>query len=256
MSVDDTARTYLDLPRNAPSLKLYRNTGNGTFDDVTKAVGLDKVFMPMGSNFGDLDNDGFLDMYLGMGTPSYAALAPHVLLRNRGGKAFVDVTESSGTGEIHKGHGIAFVDLDNDGDEDIVAEIGGATPGDSHAMRVFENPGNGNDWVSLKLTGVTSNRSAIGARITVTVDNDGVTRKVHRQVGSGGTFGASPLEQHIGLGKHATLVDVEVWWPASNTRQHFANVMGNSAYALEEGAASLTRLARPVIRLGGERRAR
>jgi len=256
MSVDDTARTYLDLPRNAPSLKLYRNTGNGTFDDVTKAVGLDKVFMPMGSNFGDIDNDGFLDMYLGMGTPSYAALAPHVLLRNRGGKAFVDVTESSGTGEIHKGHGIAFVDLDNDGDEDIVAEIGGATPGDSHAMRVFENPGHGNDWVSLKLTGVTSNRSAIGARITVTVDNDGVTRKVHRQVGSGGTFGASPLEQHIGLGKHATLVDVEVWWPASNTRQHFANVMGNSAYALEEGAASLIRLERPVIRLGGERRAR
>ena len=245
-----------DSPHNATTLKLYRNTGKGTFDDVTKAVGLDKVFMPMGSNFGDLDNDGFLDMYLGMGTPSYAALAPHVLLRNRGGKAFVDVTEPSGTGEVHKGHGIAFVDLDNDGDEDIVAEIGGATPGDSHAMRVFENPGHGNDWVSVKLTGVKSNRSAIGARITVTVDNNGTTRTVDRQVGSGGTFGASPLEQHIGLGKSAKILDLEVWWPASNTRQHFANVAANSAYALEEGAASLARLERPLIHLGGERRAR
>ncbi|MEQ1731666.1 MAG: CRTAC1 family protein, partial [Vicinamibacterales bacterium] len=176
------------------------------------------------------------------------------LLRNRAGQQFVDVTESSGTGETHKGHGIAFVDLDNDGDEDIVAEIGGAAPGDSHAMRVFENPGHGNDWVSLKLTGVKSNRSAIGARIALTVDNDGTRRTVHRQVGSGGTFGASPLEQHIGLGTNAKILDVEVWWSASNTRQHFANVSGNSAYALEEGAASLTRLERPVIRLGGGRR--
>ena len=64
MSLDDTARTYLGLPHNAPTMKLYRNRGNGTFEDVTKAVGLDKVFMPMGANFGDIDNDGFLDLYL------------------------------------------------------------------------------------------------------------------------------------------------------------------------------------------------
>ncbi len=255
MSVDDTARTYLGLSHNATTLKLYRNTGKGTFDDVTKAVGLDKVFMPMGSNFGDLDNDGYLDMYLGMGTPSYASVAPHVLLRNQAGKRFVDVTASSGTGEIHKGHGIAFADLDFDGDEDIVAEIGGATPGDSHAMRVFENPGHGNDWVSLKLTGVKSNRSALGARITVTVENDGVRRTVHRQVSSGGSFGAAPLEQHIGLGRHARIVDLEVWWPASGSRQHFTEVVTNQAYSLDEGGAALVRLARQPVRLGGARRA-
>jgi tetratricopeptide (TPR) repeat protein len=255
MSVDETARTYLAMPHNAATLKLYRNRGDGTFEDATRRAGLEKVFMPMGSNFGDLDNDGFLDMYLGMGTPSYASLAPHVLLRNDAGRAFVDVTASSGTGEIHKGHGIAFVDLDNDGDEDIVAEIGGATPGDSHAMRLFENPGHGNDWISLKLTGVKSNRSAIAARIAVTVENDaGERRTIYRQVGSGGSFGASPLEQHIGLGKSARSVDIDITWPASQTRQHFANVPKNQVLAIEELASSYTRIDRQPIRLGGARR--
>ena len=121
--------------------------------------------MPMGANFGDIDNDGFLDIYLGTGNPSYASLLPNVLLRNKEGKSFVDVTASSGTGELHKGHGIAFADLDNDGDEEIVAEIGGATPGDSHPLRLFENPGHGNDWINLRLVGVKTNRAAIGARI-------------------------------------------------------------------------------------------
>jgi tetratricopeptide (TPR) repeat protein len=251
MSVDDTARTYLGLPHNAPTMKLYRNRGNGSFEDTTVRAGLDKVFMPMGANFGDIDNDGFLDMYLGMGTPSYGSIAPHVLLRNVDGKRFVDVTQSSGTGEVHKGHGVAFADLDNDGDEDIVAEIGGATPGDSHAMRVFENPGHGNDWVSLKLAGVKSNRGALGARITVTVENAGVRRTIDRQVSSGGSFGASPLEQHFGLGKDPRNIAIDVWWPTSNTRQHFGNVEKNQVLRIEELASTTTRIERTPITLGG-----
>src|SRR5215467_8374277 len=172
-SVEETARTYLGLPHKATTLKLFKNLRNGKFRDVTAEVGLDKVFMPMGANFGDIDNDGFLDIYLGTGDPSYASLVPNVLLHNQGGKKFVDITASSGTGELHKGHGVAFADIDNDGDEDILTVIGGATPGDSHAFRLFENPGHGNDWVSLKLVGVKSNRSAIGAGIKLTVKSEG-----------------------------------------------------------------------------------
>ena len=254
-SVDESARTYLGLPHNATTLKLYKNMKDGTFRDVTAEVGLDKVFMPMGANFGDIDNDGFLDIYLGTGNPSYGSLVPNVLLRNHDGKYFVDVTASSGTGELHKGHGIAFADLQNNGHEDIVAEVGGATPGDSHALRVFENPGNDNDWISVKLVGVKTNRAAIGARIKVTVENKGQgTRSVYRTVGSGGSFCASPLQQHIGLGKDARIVDLEIWWPTSNTRQHFTNVDKDQFLEIKELAPDYVKLDRQPYRLGGSQR--
>ena len=202
VSVEETVQTYLGLPHNAGTLKLYKNLGNGAFRDVTEQTALDRVFMPMGANFGDVDNDGYLDIYLGTGNPSYASVVPNVLLRNREGKSFVDITASSGTGELHKGHGVAFADIDNDGDEDIITSMGGVTPGDRHAFRLFENPGNGNDWISLRLVGTKANRAAIGAGIKVAVKNAGAgTRSIYRTVGSGGSFGASPLQQHIGLGK-------------------------------------------------------
>jgi tetratricopeptide (TPR) repeat protein len=252
VSVEESLRSYLGLSPNAETLKLYKNLGNGTFRDVTAEVGLDRVWMPMGGNFGDIDNDGFLDMYLGTGNPSYASLLPNVLLHNKEGKFFTDVTASSGTGELHKGHAVAFADIDNDGDEDLLTEIGGAVPGDSHAFRLFENPGNGNDWISVHLVGVKSNRAAIGARIKVTVQNEGKSaRSIYRTVSSGGSFGASPLTQHIGLGKSARMVDLEIWWPASNSRQHFANVAVKQFLEIKEFATDYTKLERLPVRLGG-----
>ena len=256
-SSDEVVRSYLGLPTNAENLKLYKNLRNGTFKDVSKEVGLDRIFMPMGSNFGDIDNDGFLDIYLGSGASPYTAVVPSVLLRNREGKSFVDVTESAGTGELHKGHGVAFADVDRDGDEDILTVVGGATPGDSHAFRFFENPGsgNGNDWINVRLVGVKTNRAAIGARITVTVESEGQgTRSIYRTVSSGGSFGASPLEQHIGLGKSARITNLEIWWPTSNTRQTFLNVEKNQFIEIKELAKDYTRLDRKSFRLGGTKR--
>ena len=248
VSVDESIRTYLGLPHNAGTLKLYKNLGNGTFKDVTAETGLDKVFMPMGANFGDIDNDGFLDIYLGNGNPSYASVLPHVLLRNHDGKYFVDVTASSGTGELHKGHGVAFADLQRRGYEDIVTETGGATPGDRHTVRLFANTANGNDWINLKLVGVKSNRPAIGARIKVTVKNEGnPARAIYRTVGSGGSFGASPLEQHIGLGKSAKIENIEVYWPASGIRQTFTSVGKNQFWEIREDAKEVKRLERRAV---------
>jgi hypothetical protein len=208
--------------------------------------------MPMGSNFGDLDNDGWLDMYLGGGNPSYGSLAGSVLLRNRGGREFVDVTASSGTGELHRGHGVAFADIDHDGDQDIVFEVGGITPGDRHALRLFENPGHGNDWLGVKLVGVRSNRSAVGARITVTVeDAQGGRRSIHRTVSTGGSFGVSPLVQQIGLGRDARVRELTVWWPATDTRQKFTDVAKNQWIRIDEFATGYTTLERTRVTLGG-----
>jgi len=254
-SVDEALRSYLSLPHNVETFKLYKNMKNGTFKDVTAEVGLDKINVPMGSNFGDVDNDGFLDIFLATGGPEYGALIPKMLLRNDEGRSFVDITASSGTGDLHKGHGVAFADLGNNGSEDILVSIGGATPGDAHAFRVFENPGNKNDWLSVKLVGMKTNRSAIGARIKVMVENEGhAARSIYRTVGSGGSFGASPLQQHIGLGKSAKITDVEVWWPASNTRQNFSRVGVNQFIEVKEFAKNYTKLERKPFRLDGPKR--
>ncbi|HXW56597.1 MAG TPA: FG-GAP-like repeat-containing protein [Candidatus Cybelea sp.] len=254
-SIDETLRSYLGLPTNAQTLKLYRNLGNGTFQDVTSDLGLNKINIPMGANFGDIDNDGYPDIYLATGGPEYGALAPKMLLRNDDAKHFTDVTASSGTGDLHKGHGVAFADLGNNGREDLLVSIGGATPGDAHEFRVFENPGNGNDWITVKLVGVRSNRAGIGARIRVTVQDEGRgTRSIYRTVGSGGSFGANPIEQHIGLGKSAKIAQLEVWWPASNSHQTFRGVPANQFIEIKEFAQDYAELKRRSFPLGGPHR--
>jgi hypothetical protein len=250
-SADEVIRSYMHLPFHADTGKLYRNLHNGTFQDVTTQVGLNKVFMPMGANFGDVDNDGFLDIYLGVGNPSYGAMMPHVLLRNDGGKSFTDITASSGTGDMHKGHGIGFADLFRRGHEDIVANFGGAVPGDRHSLRLFENPGNDNDWINVSLIGVKSNRAAVGARIQVTVENDGkATRSIYRTVGYGSSFGGNPMEQHIGLGHGARITGLDIWWPATNTRQHFSDVSKNQFVLVKEFADQYTKIDRKPINQG------
>jgi hypothetical protein len=233
-SLDESLRSYLGLPHSAETLKLFKNMKDGTFRDVTADAGLNRVYPSMGANFGDVDNDGFPDIYLGTGGPEYGFLIPKALLCNDQGKSFVDISSSAGIGDLHKGHGTAFADLENSGQEDLLTSMGGATPGDAHAFRVFKNPGNDNDWINIKLAGVKTNRAAIGARIKITVENKGRgTRSIFRTVNSGGSFGASPLAQHIGLGKSGRILNLEVFWPAA---QNFSNISPNQFIQISEFA--------------------
>ena len=123
----------------------------------------------MGCDFGDLDNDGWLDFYVGTGSPSLRSVMPNRMFRNAGGRFFEDVTTSGGFGHLQKGHGVAFGDFDNDGDQDIYAVLGGAYTGDVFQNVLFENPGHGNHWITLLLEGVQSNRAALGTRIRIQV---------------------------------------------------------------------------------------
>ena len=163
----DVAADYLGLPTAAERGRLYRNKGDGTFEDVTKAAGLYKVVPAMGLNFGDLDNDGWLDLYLGTGNPDFGTLIPNRMFRNADGRSFQDVTTAGNFGHLQKGHAIAFGDVDNDGDQDVFEEMGGAFLADKAYSTLYLNPGEGNHWLRLELQGVRSNRSAIGARIKV-----------------------------------------------------------------------------------------
>ncbi len=249
-SVTEVIRSYLGLPTRAETQRLYRNLRGSAFQDVTREVGLDRVVMPMGNNFGDVDNDGFLDFYLGTGAPSYAALVPNMLFRNQEGRHFVDITASSGTGSLQKGHGVAIADIFNDGQPAIFSQLGGMGGGDRYYSALFRNPGTNNNWIDIKLVGVKSNRAGIGARIKVALkEGASAGRYVYRDVNSGGSFGASPLRQHVGMGKAQRLETLEIWWPTSKTWQIFHNVSANQFIQIQEFADRYVKLdCKPIQR--------
>ena len=229
------AADYLGLPHNGERARLYHNNRDGTFTDVTKVAGLYKVLLAMGANFGDLDNDGFLDFYLGTGDPDFSTLIPNRMFRNAGGKLFQDVTTAGGFGHLQKGHGISFADLNNDGHQDIYEVMGGAYSGDNYRNVLYENPGNSNHWITLKLEGVQSNRAALGARIKVAVKTAGGEQVICKTVCTGGSFGASPFRQEIGLGQARSIQAVEIYWPVTGKTQTLTGLTMDQFYQVREG---------------------
>jgi hypothetical protein len=234
---EDIAADYLGLPTRVDRGRLYRNLGNGTFEDVTKAAGLYKVVLAMGHNFGDLDNDGWLDIYFGTGKPDFSLLIPNRMFRNAGGKTFQDVTTAGNFGHLQKGHGVAFGDVDGDGDQDVFEQMGGAYLSDKAYSTLYRNPGNTNGWIGLSLVGARTNRSAVGARIKLTVQTPKGPRTIHRTVSEGGSFGASPFRQHIGVGRATAASAIEVFWPASGQIQKLGGLPLGSWHEIREGEA-------------------
>jgi hypothetical protein len=248
--VSDLAAKALNLPINVELAKLYRGTGTGRFKEVAGQYNLGRPNAPMGANFGDLDNDGYLDFYLGTGYPHYQNLMPNVMFRNRGGKGFADVSYSGGFAHLQKGHAVVFADFDHDGDQDVFEQMGGAYPGDRANNVLYENPGFGNHWITVRLVGVRSNRSAIGARIRAQIVENGKRRSIYKYVNSGGTFGANPLRQTIGLGSTSTIEVLEVFWPTSGLTQTFNDVPVDRTIRIVEGESSYASVELKTVKLG------
>ncbi|HVU53402.1 MAG TPA: CRTAC1 family protein [Puia sp.] len=250
------AAEAIQLPEgNAGKVFLFRNKHDGTFEEVSSKVGLNKVAFAMGSNFGDIDNDGYLDFFLGTGNPQLRSAVPNKMFKNMGGVRFLDVTTSARVGNLQKGHAVSFADLDNDGNEDIYVKMGGAYTADAFENSFYLNPGEANNhWVNLVLTGTVSNRAAIGARIRVTFRENGVERSVFRDVNSGGSFGSNPLGQHIGIGQAAAVGEVAVTWPVTGKVQVLRGVPMDTNIKITEGDSSFStyQLARLDLRRPGK----
>jgi len=233
-----------DRGRHRP--RLYRNLGPAGFRDVCREVGLARAMTPMGSNFGDLDNDGFLDIFLGTGGMSYEYLVPKLMFRNDGGRRFDDVTLSSGTGHLQKGHGVSFADYDNDGDLDLFCELGGAVPGDRSFNLLFRNPGHGRHWLKVRLVGTRTNRSALGAKVRVDLEPlGGAPRSIHRTVGNNSSFGGNSLVESIGLLDATRVASLAITWPAGGPVQTFRDLDADAEVEITEGSDTLR-----VIRRG------
>jgi len=247
------AASYLGIPWEGELSCLYRNDGKGGFREVAQELNLKRLSLPMGSNFGDLDNDGFLDFYLGTGYPAYDGLIPNIMYWNRGGAKFLDVSAAGGFGHLQKGHGVAWGDLDNDGDLDVLEQMGGAYPGDGFGDTLFQNPGFGNHWLQVELVGMQSNRSGIGARIRVDVVEGGRPRSIYRWVNSGGSFGCNPLMQHIGLGSATKVARLEILWPrAEGAAQVFEDVPADTRIEVVESAHGYRVVPVRALVLGGK----
>tara|TARA_Y100000589_G_C27188751_1_gene643829 strand:+ start:738 stop:3017 length:2280 start_codon:yes stop_codon:yes gene_type:complete len=216
---------------------LYKNNGNNTFTEVSLSTNLKEPAATMGCNFGDLDNDGYLDFYLATGDPDFFSIVPNKMYRNSNGNYFEDVTYSGGFGHIQKGHAIGFGDMDMDGDQDIYAVMGGAVEGDVFRNLLFENPiGNKNNWINIVLEGRKSNRSAIGAKIIITIEENNKERKIYNTVDSGASFGGNSLMAEIGLSQANVIKQLEVKWPY-HTKQSsiFKNIDVNQTIKIVEG---------------------
>jgi hypothetical protein len=234
-----TAAEHLKIQAGNPDkMFLYRNNHDGTFTNVAKEIGLDKNVFAMGANFGDIDNDGFLDMYLGTGHPDFRSLIPNKMFKNIDGKKFADVTSSARVGHLQKGHGVSFADLDHDGDQDIYLDMGGVYKGDAYQNSFFLNPGQGNNkWIGLTLEGNNSNKFGVGSRIEISFSENGIKRHVYRDVNSGGSFGASPLRLQVGFGQAEKIDTLHIRWSGSNTVQVLTDLIPNQFIKVREGVA-------------------
>ncbi|MCS7024882.1 MAG: FG-GAP-like repeat-containing protein [Bryobacteraceae bacterium] len=218
------------------STRLFRNNGDGTFQDVTYAARLFYPMGTMGAGLADVDNDGFVDLYFGTGDPQLTRLEPNRFFRNNGDGTFTDLTSSLGFARPgNKGHGVAFADLDEDGDLEIFAQLGGHYPGDHAYNALYRNlRANQNHWLAVELRGIRSNRYAIGAKLTLRAGGQTLYREVKGSEGFGAT---NPYRQHFGLGAATRVEQLTVEWP-SGVIQSQQNLKPNQVIVITETAAA------------------
>ena len=200
-----------DLPR------LYRNEGGGRFIDVSDQAGFVYPLGVMAADAGDIDNDGYLDIYFGTGDPDARRLEPNYLYMNTGRGAFVDRSRSAGVWSLGKGHRVTFIDWDGDGDLEIYAQKGGFFHGDLwHSAFFINDSPKRNHYLAVDLLQDSPNRLAVGAAVTV----EAGSLKIYQEETAGRGFGSSdPPTLHFGLGRNARIDRLLVRWPDGSAQE-------------------------------------
>src|SRR5215467_2866359 len=221
---------------------LYRNNGDGTFDDVTFAagLGLHTKYLGWGTMFVDVDNDGWPDLLLVNGHV-YPEVdrqhlgsdyqEPRILYHNKGNGTFEDISAIAGPGitAVASGRGLAVGDLWNDGRMSAVVSNMNAP-----VSLLVNQIRNGNHWIAFKTVGTKSNRDGIGARVSVHVGS----RTLVDEVRSGSSYSSNnDMRIHFGLGKNDHIDWIEVRWPGGFT-ERFAAPKVNLIQTLKEGTGS------------------
>lgn len=196
---------------------IYRNDGEGRFDDSTRAtkIGVETRFVSWGTGIVNFDNDGNPDIFVVTGSvypeverklPDYPYKTPNIVFRNLGNGTFEELGAEAGSGmiELHSGRGCAVGDFDNDGDMDILIVNMNEPPSLlRNDLLVKQN------WIKILLQGVKSNRSGIGARVLV---HCGHKVQAQARVSQSSYYSSNDPRLHFGLGDSRT-VDIEIFWP-------------------------------------------
>jgi hypothetical protein len=240
----DVLKTHFadDIP------SLYRNLGKGLFEDVAVSAGLsvENRYVEWGTGLPDLDNDGLQDLLYVTGNvypeierilPQYPHQGPRVVFRNTGAAGFENVTSSSGAAALtHSSRGAAFGDIDNDGDVDVLVMNMNQPPS---LLRNDYRGGHG--WITIKLEGTRSNRSAIGA--TVVLTSHGV-RQAKAVLSQSSYYSHDDLRVHFGLGEAQQADQLDITWPSGQT-ETLKNIEGGRVVTIKEGAGSAAGIVDP-----------
>ncbi|WP_052561165.1 FG-GAP-like repeat-containing protein [Candidatus Brocadia sinica] len=234
---------------------LYRNNGDGSFTDVTEESRTGHIGNNGGAAWGDFDNDGYLDLYV-VDASDILGNRTNTLYRNLGDGTFEDITETAGVGAadaVGRHYGASWGDLNNDGNLDLFLSngFGWGFPLSNGKAILYKNPGNGNNWIKIKLVGTKSNRSGIGARVVLNTSQGIQTRQLNGNGGEVYSQGVSPL--HFGLGNISVVDTINIFWPSGavqtlsqiSANQELTTVETNindsmvAHYPFDEGAGAI-----------------